>query len=236
MTYTTEQYWKKVTNIFGDEYDLVGEFKGITKRVEIKHNKCGKTYTPVARDLMTGRGCSHCYGRKRLSQSTAFKQIYDILGEEYEILSSYKNSITPLDIIHKKCGTKYKASHNNITKTFCSCPNCNIKSRGEELIKHFLNNNNIDFETEKRFEDCRNVLPLPFDFYLSKYNILIEYQGEQHYKPRKKFGGEEGFKNTVIRDNIKKQYCKNNNIKLIEIPYTEIKNIGDILTKELKLG
>ena len=80
------------------------------------------------------------------------------------------------------------------------------------------------------------MLPLPFDFYLFKYNILIEYQGEQHYKPRKKFGGEEGFKNTVIRDNIKKQYCKNNNIKLIEIPYTEIKSIGDILKKELKLG
>ena len=89
MTYTTEQYWKKVTDIFENEYELVGEFKGITKRVEIKHNKCGKTYTPIARDLMTGRGCSHCYGRKRLSQSTAFKQIYDILGEEYEILSSY---------------------------------------------------------------------------------------------------------------------------------------------------
>ena len=60
---------------------------------------------------------------------------------------------------------------------------------------------------------------MPFDFYLVDYNILIECQGEQHYKPISVFGGEKGFKLQQKRDNIKRNYCKNHNIHLIELPY-----------------
>lgn len=237
MAYTKEQYVEKVKNIFGDEYTIVGEFTGVVKRIEVRHNKCGKTYSPIARDLMTGRGCSHCYGRKRLSQEDAFNQIYDILGDEYTIISEYKNSITPLEIRHEKCGHIYKASHNNIKKTLCKCPNCkNIKSKGEEIIKHYLKNNNISFVREYRFEKCRYKNTLPFDFYLPEQNVCIEFQGKQHYIARSIFGGEEGLIETQKRDKIKKDFCQENNISLLEIKYTEIKNIGQILEKELKIG
>jgi hypothetical protein len=61
---------------------------------------------------------------------------------------------------------------------------------------------------------------LSFDFYLPNERICIEYNGQQHYKSCDIFGGEEGFEKQQIRDNIKRQYCKDNGIKLIEIPYT----------------
>ena len=58
-----------------------------------------------------------------------------------------------------------------------------------------------------------------FDFYLPKYNVVIECQGKQHYVPVEIFGGEDGYKKTVELDNIKKKMCKENNIELFEYPY-----------------
>lgn len=101
-------------------------------------------------------------------------------------------------------------------------------SKGEDDIWKWLKKNNIRFEFQKRFSDCKDKLPLPFDFYLPKYNICIEYQGSQHYDPgfyiRKKKSQEEGMKKYLIQkkhDEIKKNYCIQNNINFLEIKYTE---------------
>jgi len=77
--------------------------------------------------------------------------------------------------------------------------------------------------------DCKNKKSLPFDFYLPERNICIEFQGIQHYEPREFFGGEKTFKERKFLDNIKREYCKDNNIKLLEISYKDFKNIEDIL-------
>lgn len=101
------------------------------------------------------------------------------------------------------------------------------KSKGERVIASILTELNIDFETQHVFYDCRskNNRVLYFDFYLPGYNICIEYDGEQHQK---------GWKrdlNTLPaikeRDKIKDKYCIQNNIQLIRIPYTELKNINE---------
>lgn len=67
------------------------------------------------------------------------------------------------------------------------------------------------------------------------YNICIEYDGGQHFKEVKHFGGKAGFEQRKENDKIKTQYCIDNNIKLIRIPYTEFKNIEEILEKELNI-
>lgn len=66
---------------------------------------------------------------------------------------------------------------------------------------------------------CGASKPLKFDFYMPDYNTIIEYQGQQHYFPNDYFGGEKQFKEQITNDNKKKEYCKVNNIQLIEIPY-----------------
>ena len=72
-------------------------------------------------------------------------------------------------------------------------------------------------------------MPLPFDFYLHDYNVCIEYDGIQHFKPIEYFGGEEAFQKRQLNDKIKTEYCIDNHITLIRLPYTlsedEIKNI-----------
>lgn len=65
---------------------------------------------------------------------------------------------------------------------------------------------------------------MPFDYYVKEHDLLIEVQGEQHYKPVVYFGGEDRFKTQKINDEIKRSYAKNNKIKLLEIPYWEFKD------------
>ena len=100
--------------------------------------------------------------------------------------------------------------------------------------------NNIDFKFQKKFDGCKGIRrKLPFDFYLTEYNICIEFDGRQHHKPVKFNGMDlkratEIFEKTKINDNIKNLYCKDNDIKLLRIPYWEKDNIEDILKSNIK--
>lgn len=113
------------------------------------------------------------------------------------------------------------------------CPKCN-QSKGEAQIEAFLKERNINYTSEYRFKDCRNKIPLPFDFAVfDKYKnllCLIEYQGKQHFEPVNSFGGKKSFEEQQKRDKIKRDYCKRNNIKLYIISYKEdlIKKLEEI--------
>jgi very-short-patch-repair endonuclease len=88
------------------------------------------------------------------------------------------------------------------------------QSKGEEMIKQYCVNNNINYEPQKRFNNCRGKSkPLPFDFYLPKLNTCIEYDGKQHYDTRSKYYS----KNLIKNDHIKTEYCINKGITLIRL-------------------
>jgi hypothetical protein len=95
----------------------------------------------------------------------------------------------------------------------------------------FLEENNIQYEPQKRFENCKFKKALPFDFYLPNYNLCIEYNGEQHYISVNYFGGDEALEKTKIKDNIKRNFCYDNNIGFIEINYLDFGNIETLLSK-----
>lgn len=72
-------------------------------------------------------------------------------------------------------------------------------------------------ELQKKFDWLIHKNKLSLDFYLPDYNIAIECQGEQHFKARKLFGGQEGFEYNLLRDKIKNELCKKHNIKILYI-------------------
>jgi hypothetical protein len=98
------------------------------------------------------------------------------------------------------------------------CKKCS-QSNGEKLVSYILNDLKLKFKTEFKFDDCFSKKELKFDFYIPSINLCIEYNGLQHYKPVDFFGGEIYYKGIVMRDNIKKEYCIKNNIKLLIIKY-----------------
>jgi hypothetical protein len=121
----------------------------------------------------------------------------------------------------------------------CTCAACaDVRYLGPRKIKGYLDQYNINYQMEYRFDDCFYKKTLPFDFIIFDNNkqlkTLIEYDGLQHYQYVPFFHGDEtGFELQKIRDNIKTNYCKDNNIKLLRIPYTEYDNIEQVLKNNM---
>jgi very-short-patch-repair endonuclease/acyl-CoA-binding protein len=113
---------------------------------------------------------------------------------------------------------------------FLGCVN-NKESIGERLVKTYLDENKINYIREKRFDTCKNIKCLPFDFYLPDHNICIEYDGQHHFNIVSIYGGEDCLKKTQINDNIKNNWCSENNIKLIRISYIKKNKIYTILNE-----
>ena len=111
-----------------------------------------------------------------------------------------------------------------------SCDLCSSGfSKNERLVSIILTKINENYITQKEFSDCRIKQPLPFDFYLTQYNMVIETHGKQHYEEVKFYKTNE---HTLKSDKIKKKYCKDNNIQYCEINCSSGKNIDTI--KQLK--
>lgn len=148
--------------------------------------------------------------------------------DRFDVISKYHGSDKNIDIRCKKCGfiIHQRAKHTYERGMYCPC--CD-GTKGEQYISNYLLINKIDYIPQYKFEDCKYINPLPFDFYLPKYNICIEYQGKQHYESIEYFGGEKSFKEQIKRDNIKKQYCNDNRIIFLEISYKDFNNIDKIL-------
>lgn len=117
------------------------------------------------------------------------------------------------------------------------CPKCN-SSKGELAVGKWLEEHSIEFIEQKKFPDCKYKKLLRFDFYLPNYNVCIEFDGIQHFEPwahgsdRSKL--EEGYRETVIKDGIKNKYCFENGIKLLRIPYTDMRRIPELVANFLK--
>jgi len=174
-------------------------------------------------------GCPKCAGRGRTTEDfiVAAKNIH---ANRYDYsLSEYVNINLKVKIICPIHGMFEQIAHYHINKG-CGCPTCN-NSLGENLIKNYLINKNIKFKSSHIFKDCKNIKTLPFDFYLPDFNMCIEFDGVQHYKPIAFFGGEESLEQTKKRDKIKTNYCSKNNILLIRIKYDE--NIAHVLNEKL---
>ena len=228
---TTEDFVKKAKELYGDKYDYsLVEYINCETKIKIICNTCKKNFLQNPNNHLRGRGCPICRGFYRTTEDFIEKsnKIHD---NKYDYsLTEYINSEIEVIIICPEHGKFKQIPYLHIYGT--GCPYCK-SSRGEKIIRNFLKENNIMYEEQKKFKDCKNKLPLSFDFYLTEYNVCIEYQGIQHFKPVEHFGGVDAFIKQKERDKIKKEYCKNNNIPLIEITYNN-KNLSEIKALLLK--
>lgn len=191
-------------------------------------------------NLINGKGCPDCVGlnnskRFKLSPDEVEKRINECGGIWFN-KDDYKNrSERNLIIGCPECGKPFVTSLVIFTQHGGQlCDECSsVESLGEKRIRHFLEDHHIEFESQKWFDDCRDINPLPFDFYLMKSNILIEYDGRQHFEETNHFTYP--LETIQKHDKIKNQYCADNNIKLIRIPYWKITKIEEILNNELIL-
>ena len=125
------------------------------------------------------------------------------------------------------CGNKILARSTSLRSQHLLSCGCMTESKGEFTIANILKASNIPFQREQTFPTCRipSTGGIPrFDFYVDN-TYLIEFDGKQHYQNAGGFFTDERFLETQLRDQYKTQWCKENNIPLIRIPYTQLEHI-----------
>lgn len=229
---------EKFNKIGNNEYELLTEYQTSRKQITVKHKICNHIYKVTPTNFLAGYKCPNCNfvnNKLRKSNETFLEELKNKYSDEYFPLEKYKNSKTKIKILHKTCNTYWMVRPDDLLRGF-GCPNCQ-QSKGEKKISKWLENNNYDFEKQFTFKDLydknKNSL-LRFDFKLQCEDgslILIEYDGIQHFK-QNCFGNTlEDFKDIQRRDKLKNDYCKNNNITLYRIKYTDFDNIDNVLNE-----
>ena len=177
--------------------------------------------------------CKYCSNNFKRDMNLFKEKLSEVNGT-ISVSGEYINNKINVNCECMICGSKWKVTPDNLINKQTGCPVCS-KSKGEFKIAKYLNNKNIDFLPQYTFHDCKNIRPLPFDFYIPSYNLLIEYQGSQHYIPTNFYDrknielSEQQYQKVKYNDKIKFDYCKHNKITLIAIPYWDYNNIENIL-------
>jgi very-short-patch-repair endonuclease len=190
--------------------------------------KCGKEYVLSGSKLRNAHPtkCKECSNKKYWERDD-----YDISGNKYGFL-------TPISFIKTgnekgcwncrcDCGNTVVVEERNLRYgrvLSCGC----MRSKAESKTRRILLKNKIKFVSQKTFNQCKYKIKLRFDFYIPNMNLCIELDGRQHFESHEFFGGEITFKERKLRDKIKNEYCKENNIKLLRVPYTKFDIIEEI--------
>lgn len=220
-------------NSINNNIELLSNYNGAYTKILCRCNVCNHEWSTYPNNLTRGHGCPKCAG--------LIKTHIDFIAEMEQkhpdiiVLGEYKNAKTPILCKCKIDKNEWFATPNRLLSG-TGCPQCN-ESKGEKIITDILTKNNICFMRQKTFDELYGIgnRNLSYDFHIPSLNILIEFQGEQHYEPIDYFGGEKRFEIQQEHDKRKRKYAKDNNIKLIEIPYWDFENIEEILSKELGL-
>lgn len=219
----TEAFRREVDGMTNSEYEVLGEYINSHTKTKVKHNKCGNVWSTTPNAFLSGTRCPSCAKRQQIerqtrSESDFQKEVASIFHDEYQV-NGYHGRHKRISAKHVVCGYEWKPYASQLLAGE-GCPKCK-ESVGERTIRLYLKKNNIAFEAQKCFEDCKDKRKLPFDFYLPEINLMIEYDGRQHFhKNDDYFGGEESFRLRHQHDLIKNQYCIDNGIRLLRIPYT----------------
>ena len=225
----------KLIDLTGKQFGRLTVIKrDITKKANeaywICQCECGTVKSVIGSDLRKGKTKSCGCLQKEIASE---KRIKDLKNQKFGKLlvleKGINNNLKDCHTIWKckcDCGNiVYVRSNNLISGNTQSC-GCG-KSHGEAQIKQLLTQLGIKYYSEWSFPDLIDVGPLKFDIYVPDLKILIEYQGIQHFQPITFFGGEQRFLKQNERDNKKRLYCKEHNIKLIEIPYWDYDKLNE---------
>ena len=211
---------------------ILNIYKHSKSIIKYKCLKCGYENEVRANSLLRGCGCPKCKGVAKYTQRE-FENIAKSKNKNIKILSKYDGKNKKVKCRCLICKNEWETKAFNLISGR-GCPSCNF-SRGEGKIRDILNENGIQYESQKKYFDLLGINggQLSYDFYIPDYNLLIEYQGVQHSMPVEFFGGEKRFRQQEKNDYRKREYAKEHNIQLLEIWYNE--NIEQKLKETLNL-
>lgn len=168
--------------------------------------------------------CGKCHAQRVNLIGKRFGKLV-VKEEDSNYIPSKENGWKYKVICECDCGNKISVFSSNLTRLHTISCGCLQESIGEANITQLLIENHIIFSKEFIFSDLRDKKPLRFDFAIFDENQnlieLVEFDGRQHNDEYNPWGGKETLEERQRRDNLKNEYCKKHNIKLVRIPYSK---------------
>lgn len=202
-------------------------------KVRFTCSKCEKINEFFVGSLLKNNSlieCQFCSGQKIRKDHTIYKfELEEKYPGAFTLLSNYENVNKEIKVRCNQCGfIRYVKPNNLIRNGYC--PKCSSKKNlGEETIKQYLDNHSIKYETQKYFKDWGIGIHY-FDFYLPEYNLVIEYNGIQHYEFNPYFHrNTENFAYQQEKDKIKRDTAISKGYNYLSIKYTLFHKIEKIL-------
>lgn len=234
--YSQEEVLKKFKKIHGDFYDYSKvNYKRSDAYIIIVCPNHGE-FLQKPSGHWNGAGCLKCSREARKMTRDKFisksEKIHNFKFDYSKI--NFIDLKTHIEIMCPKHGPYLSTPTNHLQGW--GCPSCR-ESKGEKKIRNVLEEYNFVFNTQYTFKDCVNpdtTRQLRYDFYIPKLNLVIEYDGVLHFKAIEHFGGAEALERRQFLDNIKNQYCINNNINILRIPYWKYDNIQNMIDQKIK--
>ena len=231
LSLSHEDFEKRVK--FNDKnIELLSDYVNATTKIKYKCLECEYVGYALPYNLIKDN-CPRCSNHERYTTEDFRKKIL-LINPNVLVIGEYVNRTTKIECMCLLDGCKWNVEP-RLLLNGSGCPQC-YETNGERRIRLWLEKHNIPYNFQETFNDCKDKRLLPFDFYLPTYNTIIEYDGEGHFKSIDfsgdgKESADKQFILTQKHDNIKNEYCKNNDIKLLRIPY--FKNIEEELNNFL---
>lgn len=213
----------KAKEVHGNRYDYSKVvYNGNKSKVTIICPEHGE-FKQIPNNHMRKSGCNKCRGDKLAREQTLTKDQFVerarvLHGDKYDYSKVvYTKSKSDVIIICPKHGEFEQRPNYHLSNN--GCPTCKA-SKGEVALYNIFKKHNINFIAQYCIPDVQPRLR--YDFYLPDRNLLIEFQGIQHYQAIDHFGGEEGFKDNQRRDVIKKAIAREMRIPLVEFNYRQL--------------
>ncbi|WP_019851516.1 zinc-ribbon domain-containing protein [Desulfitobacterium sp. PCE1] len=214
----------------------LSDYVSNSKKVLFKNINCGHTFEASPKHVLAGHTCPVCgYSRigdlRRKTHEQYVEEVKALVGDEYRILGEYKGDVARIRFEHVFCGREFSMRAGNFLQGV-RCPHC-AESKGEKIIYDFLVQNDYNFVREYRDKRCKHKRYLPFDFAVfdekEELKLLIEYDGELHYKVGRWADAQEKLASIKRSEKIKDEFCSRHGIALLRIPYTQFDEIKLIL-------
>lgn len=232
-----EDFVNKLNLKFSGTIEPLENYVNQQTKIKFHCNICNTIWETTPYSILHATlGCPECSKKlQRKEHSTFLKEIENIHGNNITILDTYKKANVKINVRCNVCGSIFMMTPAALLSGE-SCPKCKM-SKGEKYCEQYLNENNYIYERQYKIADCKDKLPLPFDFAVFNNNnkllCLIEYDGAQHISANNIRSSnydirQQSFDYIQHHDKIKTEFCELHSIPLIRIQYkTKYNKMGN---------
>lgn len=186
--------------------------------------------------FLGGTRCPKCFKSHKKTTKQFIDEVRQI-DADYVVVGEYQNNRKHILMRHTKCNKEFLVTPGMFLFKSSRCPYCN-ESKCEKVIENILREHDILFERQKSFDDLVDIRKLRFGFFIPEFNLLIEYDGEGHFKKINRSSDDlkniKALETTILHDKMKNEYCIKNHINLLRINHFNKNDISSIINSLIK--